>query len=464
MKNLNKKYLISSWIITALVVICAILLNMIASTLTTKFNLKLDLTRNNQYEISDTTKEIMADLDKDVRVMVMGTEEEVSAEIKEYLQKYAAMSDNFKLEYVDVYKNQVVLNQYQAKGQTLQTDDIILECGERYKIIDSSSLYNSTMSFDAQTSNYSFELESKLTNGLVVVTGLMNETATYFLEGHGETVIDTVKSSLDTLGFANSTLNLITSDIPEDAGLIISIVPTADFTLEECQKLEKFFDKGGNFMVVYSPGMTKLEKVDAMISSWGIVPNYDLVLEKDPNKVLQYEVAMLTDTYGHEITNAIRTQGLPLVSYYTSSFTLLPSNVHNAEVMTLLETTNQAIGKTNFESTITEFENGDKQGPLPLLVIAEKASPKTSRLAAVGSVGTLSFADQYEGNSELVSGLVSWLTNNGNTLKISPKIVSESRVQVTNTALTVMNYLLVWIIPIIILLAGIIIWIRRRYL
>lgn len=464
MKNLNKKYVVTSWIITALVIISVILLNLIASSLTTKLNLKLDLTESNQYEISDTTKQVMADLDKDVRVMVMGTEAEVSGEIKEYLQKYAVMSSNFKLEYVDVYKNQVVLNEYQSKGQTLETGDIILECGERFKIIDSATIYSSTMSFEPGQTNYSFELESKLTNGIVVVTGLMNETATYFLEGHGETVLDTIKNSLNTLGFKNEALNLVTSDIPENAGLIISVAPTADFTVEEINKLEKFFDRGGNFLMVFSPGMPSLPLANEMLASWGIIPNYDLVLEKDPDKVLQYEVAMLTDTYGHDITNRIRTQALPLVSYYTSSFTVLPTSVHNTEITTLLETTSMAIGKTNLETSTTEYEEGDNKGPLPLMVVAEKYTPVQSRLAVIGSAGTLQFAQQYEGNNELVSGIITWMTNNSNTLKISPKIVSRSTVNVTNATLVTMNYLLVWIIPIIILLAGIIIWIRRRYL
>lgn len=464
MKSMNKKYLVSSWIITALFIIGAIVLNMLASSLTTKFNLKLDLTRNSRYEISDTTREIMADLDKEVRVMVMGTEDEVAAEIKEYLLQYAAMSDNFKLEYVDVYKNQAVLNEYQAKGQSLETGDIILECGERFRIIDSSTLYNSTMSFEIGMSNYSFELESRLTNGIVVVTGLMNETAVYFLDGHGESALETLENSLNTLGFSNNRLNLLNGDIPEDAGLIVSVAPSADFTVEEIHKLEKFFDRGGNFFMVFTPGMPKLERVNEMLKSWGIEPNYDLVLEKDANKILQYESVMLTDTYGHDITSAIRMQSLPLVSYLTSSFNVLSSNVNNATVETILETTDLAVGKTNLESQISDFEEGDIKGPLPLAVVAEKSTPATSRLAVIGSVGTLSLTEQYEGNSELMAGLVSWLTNNSNTLKILPKIVSESSVQVTNAALKVMNYLLVWIIPVIILLAGIIIWIRRRYL
>ena len=71
---------------------------------------------------------------------------------------------------------------------------------------------------------------------------------------------------------------------------------------------------------------------------------------------------------------------------------------------------------------------------------------------------------KLEGNKEFLSGIISWMTNNGNSLRISPKIVTENSAQITNSVLTVMNYLLVWIIPIIILLAGVIIWIRRRYL
>lgn len=464
MKNLNNKYLVSSGIVTALVIVAVVLFNLIASSLTTKFNLKLDLTKHNQYEISQETKEVMKSLDKDVRVMVMGNETEISPITNEYLQKYAAMSDKFNVEYIDVYKNQVVLNQYQAKGQTISTGDIILECGELYKIVKTSEVYDTTMSLEPGADSVSFALESKLTNGLVVVTGLAKETGIYFLEGHGETVLATIKNSIDSMGYKNDVLNLVTSEIPEDAGLLISIVPTADFTADEITKLSKFSDRGGNLFVVYSPGMEKLRNLDAMLLTWGIKPNYDLVLEKDTGKVLQYEVAMLTDTYGHEITDAIRNQSLPLVSYYTSSFEVQSSNVNNAEVTTILETTDLAIGKTNFESTVSDYEEGDKKGPLALSVVAERSSPKKSRLAVIGSAGTLQFAEQYEGNSELMSGFVSWLTNNSNGLRIAPKIISQGRVEVTNATLSVMNILLVWVIPVLILVIGIAIWIRRRYL
>lgn len=464
MKSLNKKFLITSWVVTALVIVAVIVLNLIAASLTSKLNLKLDLTRNNQFEISEETKTVLSDLEKEVRVMVMGEETEISDEIKEYLNKYAALSNKFKLDYIDVYKNQVVLNQYQAKGHTLAAGDIILECGNRYKIIESSALYNQTYSFDNTSTNYSFDLESKLTNGIVYVTGLIDEATVYFLDGHGEEELEIVKNTLNGLSFKNEKLNILNSDIPEDAGLIISVVPTADFSAQECQKLEQFFDRGGNFMVVFSPGMPKLERVNGMLESWGIVPNYDLVLEKDPQKIMQYEFAMLTDSYGHEITNQIRTQGLPLVSYYTSSFKVLPTNVYNAEVTVLLETTDLAIGKTKSEMTDTNFEEGDIRGPLPVSVIAERFSPEISRLAVVGSAGIFTGADEFEGNKEYLSGMIAWMTNNGNTVTISPKIVTQNNAQITKAVLTIMTYLLVWIIPIIILLVGVIIWIRRRYL
>ncbi len=464
MKNVNKKYLVNSWVITAFAVVIVVLVNMVAASLTNKFSLKLDFTKNSQYAISDQTSQVMKSLDTEVHAMVMGMENETEDITREYLQKYAAMSDKFKVEYIDVYKNQVVLNRYQSKGESLTTGDIILECGERYKIIKSDDLYNQALSFEPGVNNYSFALESKLTNGIVVLTGLAGEKAVYFMEGHGEIPMDTMVKTLDTMGYKNETVNLINSEIPEDAGLIVSVVPSADFSQEECEKLDKFFDGGGNFLMIFSPGMPKLSRVDSLLAEWGIVPNYDIVLEKDPEKVLQYEIAMLTDTYGHEITQPIRLQALPLVSYYTSSFSVLSTNINNATSTVLMETTNQAIGKANPESENNEFEDGDFAGPLPVAIVSEKTSPKDSRLMVIGSVGTVQLATQYEGNNEFLSASISWLTNDNNNLKISPKIISQGAVQVTNATLTVMTYLLVWIIPVLILIAGIIIWIRRRYL
>ncbi len=468
MKSLNTKYKVNSWIVTLVVVAAVILVNAIVSAFTDKLPIKIDMTAGKQYEISQETKDVMKKLDKEVKVNILASEENISPVTKEYINKYKSMSSKFVPEYIDVYKNQTMLYSYQAKGETISAGDIILECEGRYKIVPASSIYTQGFSISEDEQNYNFELETRLTNSLVTVSGMMEESAVYFLEGHGEQQSQALITNLTTMGYKNETVSIVNEDIPEDAKLLITVTPSGDFSLEECEKIDKFLDNGGNLLVVYTPGMSSLERFDKYLAEWGILPQYDLVLEKDESRIMQSPIIMLPDMESHEITAGIIDQKLPLIFYGSSSFDMLQSNAQRATVTPLVKTTAKAIGKKDLNSTNLELEDGDLTGPLTLAMVAERKTPSVSRVMVIGSATALELPEEMTGskaNTQFVAGAVTWLTNNQRNLKISPKVITERKIiGLTNLSVTIMYYGLVIILPLAILIAGIIIWLRRRYL
>ncbi len=468
MKSSNIKYRLNSWIVTLVVVAAVIMVNVIVSALTDKLPLKIDMTAAQQYDISQETKDVMKRLDKEVKVSVLSTEENISPITREYMKKYENMSPYFKVEYIDVYENQTMLYSYQVKGENIAAGDIILECGEKYKIVPAASIYTAGVSFSDDEENYNFELETKLTNSLVTVSGMMEESAVYFLTGHGENDSDALTATLDTMGYKNEVVNIVNNDIPADAKLLIAITPTGDFSMEECEKIDKFMDNGGNMLVVYTPGMVPLPRFDSYLAEWGVIPNYDLVLEKDESRIMQSPVIMIPNTANHEINNTIISQKLPLIFYGSSSFNMIDSNTQRATVTPIITTTAKAIGKKNIESQSMDLEEGDLTGPLSLAMISEKTNPKTSRLMVIGSHTALELPEEMTGskaNMSFVTGAITWLTNNQTNLRIAPKVITEGKItKLTNTTVTIMYYGLVIIMPLIILIAGLVIWLRRRYL
>ncbi len=468
MKSPNTKYKLNSWIVTLVVVAAVIMVNAIVSAFTDKLPIKIDMTAAKQYEMSQETKDVMKKLDKEVKVSILASEESISPVTKEYINKYKNMNSNFKPEYIDVYTNQTMLYSYQAKGENLAAGDIILECGEKYKIVPASSIYTQGFSLSEDEQKYNFELETKLTNSLVAVTGMMEESMIYFLSGHGEKTSQGLISSFDTMGYENEVISIVNEEIPEDASLLITIAPTGDFTQDECEKIDKFLENGGNFLAVYTPGMQRLERFDSYMAEWGIVPNYDLVLEKDESRIMQSPIIMLPDMENHEITESIISQDLPLIFYGTSSFGIIDSNTQRATVTPIVKSTAKAIGKMDLESTNVEFEEGDLTGPLNLAMVAEREWEKPSRVMVIGSATALELPEEMTGskaNTQFVSDSVTWLTNNSTNLKIAPKVITEGKITgLTNLSITIMYYGLVFVLPLAILIAGIIIWLRRRYL
>ena len=468
MKSKNTKYKLNSWIVSIVAIAAIVLVNAIFTGLEQKLPLKIDLTEAKQFEISSETKNVMKKLDKDVNVSVLGSEENISPIVKEYMDKYKAMSSKFKVEYIDVYKNQALLYTYQSKGENVSDGDLIVECGNKYKIIASSSIYSDSMSLGDDEQMYSFELETKLTNSIVTVTGMMKESAIYFLSGHGEGESSALKTNLDTMGYKNDTVNIINENIPEDAKLLITVTPSGDFTEDECDKIDKFLDGGGNLLAVYTPGMAKLERFESYLAEWGIVPQQDVVLEKDDSRVIQNPLIMLPDLKDHDITKNLISQEITPIFYGTISFGIKDDNTQRATVTSIAESTSKSIGKANLESSNTSLEDGDIQGPLSLAVVSERTGDKPARIMAIGSAAALELPEQLSGtkaNSQFVTSSVTWLTNNQNNLKISPKVITDGKITaLTKTNTAVLYYVFVIAMPLLILIAGIAIWLRRRYL
>lgn len=467
MKNKNIKYKLNSWIVSVVAIVAIVLVNAIFSGLEQKLPLKIDLTEAKQFEISAETKNVMKKLDKDVKVSILGSEDNVSPIITEYMDKYKAMSKKFTVEYIDVYKNQALLYTYQAKGENVSDGDLIIECGNQYKIIDSSSIYSESMSLGDEQM-YSFDLETKLTNSIVTVSGMMKESAIYFLQGHGEGESSALKTNLDTMGYKNDSVNIINENIPEDAKLLITVTPSGDFTEDECEKIDKFLDNGGNLLVVYTPGMSKLDRFENYLGEWGIIPHNDMVIENDDSKVIQSPLIMLPELKEHDITKNLISQKLTPIFYGTISFDTKEENTQRATVTSLAQSSSKSIGKANLESTDTSFEDGDFKGPLTLAAVAERTGDKPARVMVMGSAAALELPEQMTGtkaNSQFVTSAVTWLTNNQTNLKISPKIITEGKITaLTKTNTAVLYYVFVIGLPVIILVAGIVIWLRRRYL
>lgn len=99
--------------VTAVVIVVIILVNVLVSMLT---NVRLDLTSNNVYDVSDETIDYVKNLDKDVEIAIsveqdtikslLGTSEMM---ISETLSKYEDYSDHISVTYFDTTKDPDVL-------------------------------------------------------------------------------------------------------------------------------------------------------------------------------------------------------------------------------------------------------------------------------------------------------------------------------------------------------------------
>ena len=463
MNSKNTKFKFNSLMVTAVVIIAVIFINLIVTALSSKINLKLDLTRSQKFEITEQTQTVMKSLDKIINVKVVGKKDDINLEIAEYLDRYSAMNSNFKVSYIDVEKNQSVLYTYIAKGENLQMGDVVLEYADRYKIVSASSLYTQSISTVPGENKYNFDLEMKLTNAIVTLTGTVEESVVYLLEGHSEASVLYLNTLLNEQGYKVQQINILNSEIPADAMTVISCIPAADYTAEECEKINSFLQGGGNFMVISTAGVPELPRLEAYLAEWGISKTAEVVIEHDADKMYNgIPFAIMADAQQHDITASVIAQKTPVLFSESVGYDVQKSNAQNAVPTVLITSSEKSVGKADNNFTTAAYEEGDDMGPVGMMVLSEK---ENSKVMVIGSADAVAISAQYPGNAQLISSAVSYLTDNSGSLKIAPKVVTEGKITtLTKTGINVMYYSLVFIFPAAILAVGIAIWLKRRYL
>ena len=227
--NNVKKYKFVSSVAIAIAVVLVIVVNVFVSVLNNKLPLKIDLTSNKMYELSDKTKEYLKNYDTPVDIYILAGESEQDGNIRTVLDKYAAANKNINVTNINMTSNPTFGKKYVTDGKTLQSNSVIVDGGDKFKTYTMTELYG----VNAQTGQYtSLNVENKITSALKYVSSETQQKA-YLIKGHNEIAVDGAKTKLESENFEVGEVNTLTDDIPSDANMLIVAKPTADFSKEE---------------------------------------------------------------------------------------------------------------------------------------------------------------------------------------------------------------------------------------
>jgi len=146
--------------------------------------------------------------------------------------------------------------------------------------------------------------------------------------------------------------------------------------------------------------------------------------------------------------------------------------VTGVTVEPLFKTNPNSWGETDVKSGEATFdEKKDIKGPLTLAVaVTKEVKPASDKGPAVKArmvvVGDSDFAvNSYfgaQGNGNLFLNMVSWLGSEEDLISIRPKAPEDRRIILTQSQQSMLRLLSVVIVPGIVLVAGIVVWTRRR--
>ena len=195
-RNKNRKNLRNgSYSVGMIAVFIAIIVvfNLVIQEVPSKYR-EIDLSTQKLYSIGDQTKKVLENLEKEVTLYLVAQNGTESSEIEKLLEKYEEGSKYIKVEKKDPAVNPKFASQYTSDG--LSNNSIIVVCGDKNKVIDNSSLYETSINYQTYSSEVTgFDGEGQLTSAINYVTS-EDMPVMYTLEGHEEaSMSDTLKET-----------------------------------------------------------------------------------------------------------------------------------------------------------------------------------------------------------------------------------------------------------------------------
>ncbi|MDR3085742.1 MAG: GldG family protein [Christensenellaceae bacterium] len=461
----------ASALLALLAIAAAVLLNLAASLLDSRFGLSFDLSRNKMFSITEQTVKTVKALSQPVEIYALASQGSEDLSITQMLENYRRLNpDLIKVSSVDPVANPAFATQF--GGVNLSQNSLVVTNPDRSKV----RLINYTEMFEIaydQTTYQSYPRafigEQKLTNALLFVTA---ETVTnaYFLSGHRETDLAALSHLTPYLEAENlqvsSLLGTELSKLTKDDILFV-VDPQADLSEGEQEAIKAFLEDDGRMLYLAEPGTPELPYFESLLDLYNVKFNHDIAVETDANRYYNNPTQLVPNIGSHQSAVGVKQNNQIVLLPSGASFSQGVVQSKKFAVEATLTTSAGAYGKTNLEATSIEKEEGDLSGPLDLsLVIREVDEDGNDSGTKIVLVGSMSFVGLTSfGNIDFFMGSVKWLMGQSDTVTIIGKSMVGNTLRFTSaTQIYVLAALVILVVPLLVLCFGTILWMRRRHL
>ncbi len=447
--------------IIAAVIAIVVVINLIV----TQMNVQIDLSDDSMYTLTKETKNLVAGLDDDITVYYVVQDGAQTKEIQNIVKQYNGLSGKVKVVEKDPVLYPNFTNDYTDEEVENESIIVVNKTTGISKYVPYTNMLVSDIDYTTyQSRTTAIDVEGQITSAIQFVTS-DNLPKMYVVNGHGEAAIgDVLKTSIEKMNVQMEDLQTLTAtSIPEDCSILVVNAPTSDLTKEEENMIKDYLKNGGKAILNTAYTDNKMTQFDALLAYYGISNVNGVVIESTGNYVGNYPTYLVPKTESHDITNSIDNylvlavaQGLEIASDIRSTLTIDP----------LITTSDNAYSKIDLSSDDIAQEKEDIQGPFVLgTAITESVDDKETKIVTV-STGYLleeSFLSTGQfGNEELFLNAISWLEGSDSGLSIPARSVSQTYLTVSASQAIFWGAIFVIVIPIILLVTGLVIWLRRR--
>lgn len=465
----NRKFRSGAYttVISTVVIVIVLVVNIFLS----KFDLKLDLSTNALFTLTDATKDYVATIDDDITIYYLvqaGNEYDYYVNLAE---KYDALSDHITLEYKDPVLYPKFASDYTDATVTENSVIVVNNTNGRYKYIDYSDMKETQVDYSTYSQYDSgIDFEGQVTSALQYVT---NEELPVFYQvtGHGETEVGTSFSDLLTKQNVDvQTLATTKSEsVPEDCQVLLINAPKTDYTEEEITMIKDYLVNGGKALIFTDYYTNDCPNFTSLLNYYGIEIVDGYIMEGDyDHMAYQYAPYVIpdVDTSVDLLANYSST-GSFLVSPFSVGIKALDTVRSSITMQSFLTTSDQSYSKVNLQSDTISKEDGDVDGPFDLgVAITETYNGVETNLVVMGCpmiaddsiLSSASYA-----NYDLISSIVNYVSDSEvEAVSVPIKSLQASSLTLTSSQQNFWFYTAFIIIPVIVLVLGGVVVVRRR--
>ena len=492
-------------VLTLVFVAAVVLVNVIATVIFERYPLTLDLTKEKKYSISEQSEEYVKSIDTDVTVTIFSPEDNFLAlsdytrQAVEVLKKFKQYNDRISYRFVDIDSNPDIVKEYGSDNVT--TYDIMFETNptsevKRTRKVTLVDLLTFNDELLTNLNNYGMSIETLVaqmggsvrflqyygayveasradeafTSALMAVTD-PNPVTAVFTTGRKEAdKLSYLQSLLTANGYQVKTVDITKEEIPAETNLVVVPAPTVDYLPEEVKKLSDYLDNDGKMgkQMLYAGSVRQGEtpNLDEFLEEWGIKIGTGLVCEQSGDNYYQFPYYTITTDISKNFTQDLNADPV-LLNCMSRPVTLLFDERNNNGT--------EAYVKSTTNAYVADVKTGEQlgKGQQIYTAVASKAvfSSETgdgtySNIIVYGAVETL--ADSYLSfsqfsNREYVLSLINGVTHKTSTgVTIEPKVITGNVYDLTDSQKSGLQWTFTLIIPVVVLVIGGVIWLRRK--
>lgn len=481
MSKVRFNHTIGALITTAIVLAATVLLNVVVSVMSNKLSgMSLDLTSTGAFELSETSINLANNVKNELTITFLEDKQSYRsrassntyyAQVMAIAEEYGKYNSKISTEYISIVDNPNFENKYPQ--ESLTSDDIVIACGDKYRILDQYDIFN----IETYYSTYSYIASSRAEeafDGAILAVTSAETTNVVIVQDNSTEDFSYFRNVLEQNNYEITDVTLEQEDIPSDTDFLIILTPEKDFSKKAAEKIRTYLvngnEYGKNMLYIPNSKTYATPNLDAVLSDWGITVGDGLAYELESSSVYGNNMydGILCYMGSNAFTSDFDDNSAPVISSYARPI-ILDEEMSTQSLLQYSSLSGVCPSDADDSYDFTGNAAGD-------IVIAGYgidgivAEDDTSRdhMSTVFVFGSSTMfektilASSYSDQKYILSMISEACNRLDQTIVVEAKELTQYDITVDNATASVIGIVCYVAVPIAVICAGLIVFIRRR--